>query len=153
MGFDIKPMSVDEMTLALDRISRFKFPETKLKRVYVETICAHYIKSKGKKSEIENIDNKMLALMFTEIWNYSVKYNFGTVDNDFSLNKHFVEEEKKCYVLDKNILDLMPVSADFRTLINNIKNVPNNFENYKTPKKIVLTEGITEEILLPEFWI
>ena len=32
MGFDIKPMTIDEMTLALDRISRFKFPEDKLKR-------------------------------------------------------------------------------------------------------------------------
>ena len=146
-------MSVDEMVLALDRISRFKFPEKKLKRVYIETICSHLISPVFKKSDIEKIDNKSLTQYFTEIWNYSVKNNFGTLENDFSLNKNYIEQEKKCYFLKAEILDLMPEKADFKTLIKNIKynRIPNGFDNYKTPKKIILTEGITEEILLPEF--
>ena len=151
MGFDIKPMSVSEMSLALDRISRFKFPEDKLKRVYVETVCSHYIKSKGKKQEIEKLDYKLLTEMFTEIWNFSVEYNFGNKSDDYSLNKNYIEEEKKCYNLSAQIQKLMPAEVDFKTLLKNIKNIPNKFDNYKTPVKIVLTEGITEEFLLPEF--
>ena len=71
----VKPMSVYDMTLALDRISRFKFPEKKLKRVYIETICAHLISPSFKKTDIEKFDNKSLSQLFCEIWNYSVKEN------------------------------------------------------------------------------
>ena len=149
----IKPLSIPEMVLALDRISRFKYPENKLKRVYTETVCSHLLSPAFKKSDIEKFDNKSLSRYFTEIWNYSVENNFGTIDDDFSLNKNYIEQEKKCYVISNEILDLMPQKADFKTLLKNIKHnkIPNNFDNFKTPLKIVLTEGITEEILLPEF--
>lgn len=148
----IKPMTTDEMILALDRISRFKFPPDKLKRVYVETICSHFLKS-DKKNNIYALENKILCEAFTKIWNYSVKNNFNNISDDFSLNKSYINEEKKCYFLSKYDLDLMPQKTDFQTLINNIdKNkIPNNFSNYQTPRKIILTEGVTEEILLPEF--
>ena len=150
---NIKSMSINEMILALDRISRFKFPDKKLKRVYIETICTHLISPALKKADIENFDNNNLAKYFTDIWNFSIKNNFGNTYKDFSLNKNYIEQEEKCYFLNSEILDLMPKEADFKTLINNLKScqIPNNFDNYKTPQKIVLTEGITEEILLPEF--
>lgn len=146
-------MTVNEMILALDRISRFKFPKDKLKRVYVETICSNIIGGSSKKSEIFNFENKILCEIFTEIWNFSVENNFTSCSKDFSLNKNYIREEKKCYVINKTDLDLMPKECDFSTLIKNIdKNkIPNNFDKYKTPKKIVLTEGVTEEILMPEF--
>ena len=146
-------MSVDEMILALDRISRFKFPEKKLKRVYIETICSHLISPSLKKTDIEKFDNKSLTQYFTDIWNYSVENNFGKLNTDYTLNKNYVEQEKACYITNKELLDLMPKNADFKTLINNIPSnkIPSNFKDYKTPQKIVLTEGITEEILLPEF--
>ena len=147
----IKPMTVDEMILALDRISRFKFPEKKLKRVYVETICSNLISPSLKKVDIEKFDNKSLSELFCEIWNYSISFNFKTSNKNYELNKNYIEQEKKCYFLTKDIIDLMPKTADFLTLVNNIKKVPNNFNDYKTPQKIVLTEGITEEILLPKF--
>ncbi|MBQ7450640.1 ATP-dependent endonuclease [bacterium] len=147
----LKPLSVDEMILALDRISRFKYPEKKLKRVYIETICSHLISPAFKKSDIEKFDNKSLTKYFTKIWNYSIEKNFGTLENDFSLNKNYIEQEKKCYFINREIMDLMPEKVDFKTLIENIKCVPNNFRNYKTPKKVVLTEGATEEIIMPEF--
>ena len=148
----IKPMSVGEMILALDRISRFKFPSEKLKRVYVETICSHILKS-DKKEDVYNLENKILVENFTKIWNYSIEKNFSSFRNDFSLNENYINEEKKCYVLSRADIDLMPNNCDFSTLINNIKKseIPNNFYAYKTPRKIVLTEGVTEEILLPEF--
>ena len=150
---NIKPMSVSEMVLALDRISRFKFPVKKLKRVYTETITGHLISPAFKKSDIEKFDNKSLKEYFTKIWNYSVENNFCTINNDFSLNRNYIEQEKLCYFFNNEITDLMPDKVDFKTLIENIsKNkIPNNFNNYKTPQKIVLTEGITEEIVLPEF--
>ena len=149
----IKPMPKSEMILALDRISRFKFPEKKLKRVYIETICAHSIPLKEKKTDIELWDNKALADKFTEIWNYSVKENFKELNQDFSLNKKYIFQENACYLLNKTILELMPEKADFKTLIKNLnKNeIPNNFNDYSTPKKIVLTEGVTEVTVLPEF--
>ena len=144
-------MTKEEMILALDRISRFKYPEKKLKRVYVETICAHLISNNLKKSDVEIFNNSVLTDKFTEIWNYSIEYNYKTLNNDYSLNENYINEEKKCYKLNDEILDLMPKLADFKTLVLNIKDIPNNFDNYKTPRKIVLTEGVTEEILLPEF--
>lgn len=146
-------MSVYEMILSLDRISRFKLPEQKLKRVYVETICAHLIKPSLKKDDILTFDNQTLADYFELIWNFSIKENFNELNDDFTLNDNFINEEKKCYVLDKSQLQLFPKTADFKTLINNIKKsqIPNNFPDYKTPVKIVLTEGVTEEIVLPEF--
>lgn len=147
----IKSMDIAQMVLALDRISRFKFPEKKLKRVYVETICAHLISPSFKKTDIEKFDYESLTQLFTEIWNYSIFQNFDETSNNYDLNKKYVDEEKKCYKLSSEILNLMPNKVDFYTLVKNIKNVPNNFDNYKTPQKIVLTEGITEEILMPVF--
>ncbi len=149
----IKPMNINEMILALDRISRFKFPEKKLKRVYIETICSHLISPSFKKSDVEKFDNKSLKDYFTQIWNNSIESNFGILSNENKLNINYIEQEKKCYQLSKEILNLMPDNADFETLINNIKKIqiPNEFNEYKTPKKVVLTEGITEEILLPVF--
>ena len=99
---NIKPMTVSEMILALDRISRFKFPEKKLKRVYIETICSHLISPAFKKSDIEKFDNKSLTTYFTEIWNYSIKKNFSKINCDFSINKKYIEQEKKCYILSNN---------------------------------------------------
>ena len=113
----LKPLSVDEMILALDRISRFKYPEKKLKRVYIETICSHLISPAFKKSDIEKFDNKSLTKYFTKIWNYSIEKNFGTLENDFSLNKNYIEQEKKCYFINREIMDLMPEKVDFKTLI------------------------------------
>ena len=136
----IKSMDIAQMVLALDRISRFKFPEKKLKRVYVETICAHLISPSFKKTDIEKFDYKSLTQLFTEIWNYSIFQNFDETSNNYDLNKKYVDEEKKCYKLSSEILNLMPNKVDFYTLVKNIKNVPNNFDNYKTPKKIFFTE-------------
>ena len=152
-NLSIKPMSVDEMILALDRISRFKFPKDKLKRVYVETVCSNIIGGSNKKTQIFNLENKMLCELFTEIWNFSIETNFKSSNKNFSLNKNYIEEEKKCYYTDKADLDLMPIECDFSTLIKKIEKskIPNNFDKYKTPRKIVLTEGVTEEILMPEF--
>ena len=145
-------MSKDEMILALDRISRFKFPEKKLKRVYIETICAHLLPA-YKKNDIQTLNNQRLTEIFTNVWNYSVFYNFKKTEEDFSLNENYINEEKKCYQLTCEILSLMPEGCDFKTLLENTekKYIPNNFLNYKTPSKIVLTEGVTEEILIPEF--
>lgn len=151
MDNKIKFMTIPEMSLALDRLTRFKYPETKLKRVYLETICAHSIKPAYKKNDLENITNKELKTLFEKIWNESIIHNFGGISKDNALNKTFAAEEKKCYVLTKEQIDLYPMQADFKTLTDNLKKIPNNFLNYKTPTKIVLTEGVTEEILLPEF--
>ena len=146
-------MAISTPTKVKKAVVKVRVDEKKLKRVYTETVCAHLISPAFKKSDVEKFDNKSLTKYFTEIWNYSIKTNFCTIENDFTLNKNYIEQEKKCYFLSKEILELMPENADFKTLLNNIgqNRIPNNFNNYKTPQKIVLTEGITEEILLPEF--
>lgn len=147
----IKPLTIDEMVLALDRISRFKYPEKKLKRVYIETICSNLIIQNIKKTDIELMNNSELINLFTKIWNFSILHNFKETTKDINLNKNYYQEENRCYFLSDEINDLMPMEADFNTLVNNVDNVPNDFINYSTPRKIVLTEGVTEEILLPVF--
>lgn len=171
-----KYLTFDELVINLDRLSRFKNPEESFSRVFSEIIFKCLITPKYSKNEIENLDPKIIANIVQKIWNGSVEKNlkFKTKITNNILKTHInnsfknYDERTKIYIstklniepiLKKINYDSAPTNLKFLIkAINleekNYKNFENIRQNFKLKfpvKKLLIVEGITEEILLPVF--
>ena len=52
----IKPLSISQIIISIDRLTRFKPTKEKYLRVFKDLLSSNLIEPKFKKSEIENID-------------------------------------------------------------------------------------------------
>ncbi len=169
-----KLLSVDELIINLDRLSRFKLPEDVFPRVFYNIIFKHLISPKYSKQEIEALDAYTISKIVKTIWNESVKHHFNIVKRDknkinlikFLVNASFKNTEARTKVLINTDLIISPILD-----IINYDSAPYNLKflikadktafNYdilrkkfslKFPiRKLLIVEGITEEILLPVF--
>ena len=80
-------LSFQELLLALDRLTRFKFPEISFYRVFSDVLCKHLLEPKLTKSQIFDLDIDNLKSFFEIIWNSSVKNLCNSVCNNTSLNE------------------------------------------------------------------
>lgn len=174
----IKPMSIEELILAIDRLTRFKPPEIKYNRVFREIIAKHLISPKIGFKEYERLEEQDICTIIETIFNNSIKkLTNKTIEN--SLYKLVFEMENNLYEINSSTKMLMQAKIPYETILqlytptnanaqNNLcKNLKilNEFLKEKTAlkkirkkhktmfpiEKIVLAEGITEEILLPKF--
>jgi hypothetical protein len=168
------PISKDDLILSLDRLTRFKYPENSYYRVITTIICK-YLKSPSlSKNDVYSIDVSLLKQLFTKIWNDSV-FNYSPVSNtDYNLNKFLLNEIQSTYILSDDLKRLVDLDIDIISvlgLLDTKRNLPINLRRLIVIKdhlqdavelrkkhalrfpveKVVLCEGITEEILLPEF--
>ena len=165
----IKPMSAGEMTLAIDRLTRFKFPEEKYNRVFREIISKHLICPKISFKEYSKLPAKEITNFIELIFAHSL--NTETIED--SLGKFVYELETNLYKIDANTENLIKTKIPYEKIISlnmsnelcqNLKLLQKIYtesgdsfdirKKYKTKfplEKIVLAEGITEEILLPKF--
>lgn len=173
-----KLLSFDDIVISLDRLTRFKNPEIKYRRVFYDIILKHLIFPSVSKHKLDEFPASFLVDTVTEIWNKSVENIFGKSDEDcFSLKQY---DEIQYNISDSYILELMNSCLKIAPVLKNIdeKNLPKNIlflkklffqysknadiaqlgdkirHEYQTlfpVKKLILTEGITEEILLPKF--
>jgi len=167
----IKPLTKEQIIIALDRLTRFKDTETKYLRVFKDIILNNLISPKFKKNCLDKISYEEIKNYAEQIINYSL-YNLGIKNsNDFSINQKIKEYENSIFNLDENTQILLSGKIDYKAALSLFdKNMPLNLKwlkslsceeniinarekhNLRFPiEKIVLTEGITEEILLPEF--
>ena len=51
-----KPLNIEQIMISVDRLTRFKDPETKYLRVFKDIICSHLISPKYKKTDLDNFD-------------------------------------------------------------------------------------------------
>ena len=171
------PISQENLVLSLDRLTRFKYPETKYYRVFTDILCKYLLYPKLTKKEIQNLEPSVLKSFIEVIWNDSVYKYTGKISFDTNLNDIVKQDVFDNYNISdavktlvetnlniSGVLSLLKESADYSDLPINLKYLlkiqENNIDrtvlrekfNLLFPiEKVVLCEGITEEILLPEF--
>lgn len=159
----IKPLTKEQLIISTDRLTRFKHPEVKYLRVFKEIILNNLIEPKFKKSEFDNQSYETIKNFAQEIINYSSE-KLSSVKPDYLINKKLSEYENSLFNLDVDAQKLIDNKINYSALIEILPNdLSDNLkflkslssnEEYKGMfpiKKLILCEGITEEILLPEF--
>lgn len=167
----VKPLTKEQLTISIDRLTRFKNPEVKYLRVFGELITNNLIQPKYKKSDIEKMDSEEVKNLAELIINYSLE-NFGLPkDEDYIINQRLYDYEKSVYIISENIEKFLKNKINYKAFVTLIdENSPKNLkwlkalgspmdikqERFKNSlrfpvEKVVIAEGATEETLLPEF--
>ena len=148
----IKPLTKEQIIISVDRLTRFKEPEIKYLRVFKEIILSNLVEPKFKKSELDNMSYDKLRDYAVSVINFSL----GEESSDLSINKKISDYENSVFKISENAQVLL----DNRINYNKINEIlpPHSsplpwgeVKNFSFIKKILLCEGITEEILLPKF--
>lgn len=158
----IKPLTIQQLTISVDRLTRFKEPEIKYLRVFKDIITNNLIEPKLKKQELDNMDYDELKSIAESIINSSFNEN----NNDFLINQRLYDYENSLFNLNENTKKLLKNKINYKKIVEILpENIPNNLKWLKTLanqtpieqrfgypiQTIILCEGITEEILLPKF--
>lgn len=174
----IKPLTKEQLVISLDRLTRFKPTEEKYLRVFKDLIISNLIAPKFKKKELDLIPYEELRNFAQEVINFSIqelksRLGLPAQQQEAQINKKILEYEKSVFKFDKNVETLLDNNIDYISAIKMISsstNLPRNLKwlislsknvdsieeranfGLKFPiSKLVLVEGITEEILLPKF--
>lgn len=149
--------------ISLDRLTRFKPVSEKYKRVFDDILNKHLIFEGIKLSDIEEDEKIKLAV---EIFNSS----FDS-PSDYKINEILKKDEEEIFNLTKEDKIYLDSKIDFEKGLElfSLEELPLNLKRLKLQKddeskrvrenfstlypisKVVLVEGITEEILLIEF--
>lgn len=168
----IKSLTKSQILISIDRLTRFKSTEDKYLRVFRDVIISNLISPKFKKNQLDAMPYERLKNYAEEILNFSINYlNFGLSD-DLTINKKLIKYENSVFKFDKNVQVLLENRIDYKSALKlfvydelplNLKwlslmdkdnpIIQERINNaLKFPiEKIIITEGITEEILLPKF--
>lgn len=167
----IKPLTEEQIIISIDRLTRFKYPEVKYLRVFKDIISSNLIAPKYKKSELDEMDYSEIRDLAQEIINYSLECQNLKVENDLSVNKTLKYYENTVFYLDTNAIKFLDNEINFQACYPLIKKSESlnlkwlceiieksdvisarQEKGLRFPvEKVVIAEGITEEILLPEF--
>ena len=166
--FKIKPLTKEQLVISFDRLTRFKNTETKYLRVFTDIITHNLIYPKYSKSELENADCSFLRDMAEKIINFSLG---DSKKPDLRINKKISEYEKSVFKFTPKTEKLLDNSINYSSFLELIGNTPvknlqwlkelthdNDMRDVRRKKSlhfpieaVILAEGATEEILLPEF--
>jgi len=171
----IKAMTLDEMLLAIDRLTRFKFPEEKYNRVFREIISKYVIVPKIGFKDYEKLGERDICEIVEQVFSYSISF-FSSTQSNCELYKQVISFDKLLFKVQEQTLKLMNAKIPYEDILNiavsenknlyckNLKFLNCLLEKkeavndirflHKTLypiEKVVLAEGITEEILLPKF--
>ena len=75
----IKPMTREQIIIAIDRLTRFKPTIDKYLRVFKETILNNLITPNFKKKDLEEMSFLEISNLATEIFNYSLNELNGNI--------------------------------------------------------------------------
>lgn len=158
----IKPLTKEQLIISVDRLTRFKETETKYLRVFKDIIINNLIEPKIKKHELDEMDYSELTKLAQEIINSSVPQEV----NDLYINQKLYEYENSIFNINDASQTLLKNQINYTAIVKLLPTeLPNNLKWFKTispnttqnsdfgypVKKVLLCEGITEEILLPGF--
>ena len=163
-----KPLTENQIIISIDRLTRFKSTEEKYLRVFKDILVSNLIEPKFKKQDLEHLDYCTIRDLAVEIFNKSLKEDNT---NDLSLNMKLKAYENSTFVNDKNVDILLDNSLDYVSALKLLKgdkpinlewlnSLRENTDMYRMREEkglqypvslVVIVEGITEEILLPQF--
>jgi hypothetical protein len=167
----IKPLTKEQLLISIDRLTRFKEPETKYVRVFCDVLSNNLIIPKFKKHDLENMDYSELKNLAEFVINNSIEALGLNIDNDFTINERILEYEKSVFKVSKNVEKLIKNKIKYSAILPFIdeksaknlrwlkclrasQNIEQNRHEHSLRfpiSKIVIAEGATEEVLLPEF--
>ena len=163
-----KPLTENQIIISIDRLTRFKSTEEKYLRVFKDILVSNLIEPKFKKQDLEHLDYRTIRDLAVEIFNKSLKEDNT---NDLSLNLKLKAYENSTFVNDKNVDILLDNSLDYVSVLKLLQvdkpinlewlnSLRENTDMYRMREEkglqypvslVVIVEGITEEILLPQF--
>ncbi len=158
--FKIKELSLSQIIISVDRLTRFKETEEKYLRVFKDIIASNLIYPKFKKCEIENLPYEDICTLINKIFEFSLKKTRN--DTNLSINKKLASYENFLFKNSSKTQALLDNTINYDAIIPKfgkdlpynlrwLKNLKKNINIDFPIKKIVIAEGITEEILLPVF--
>ena len=166
----IKPLTKEQIIISIDRLTRFKNPEIKYLRVFKDIVVHNLLNPNFSKSELDEMDYGVLKEYAQSVFNFSVKSLFSQISEDNLINKKLFEYENNIFKTNENIKKLLDNNIDYKNCLQLInEKSPANLQwlkeltsedikkarqskSFKFPiEKVVLVEGATEELLLPEF--
>lgn len=170
-----KYMTIEELSISLDRLSRFKLPEESYFRVFSSILQKCLIEPRYTKTEIDSLPANVLSSLVKKIWNSSVEYLFGKNNDENKINLLKLLVTETFEIIDERTKKLINTNLKINNILNsfNYESAPLNIKflinvkeaktkdemlflskKYKLlfpVKKLIIVEGITEEILLPVF--
>ena len=167
--FKIKPLTKDQIIISIDRLTRFKHPEEKYLRVFKDILVSNLISPKFKRVELDEMSYCDLRDYAQKIINYSLKELGYDDPSDYEINEKILINEDKTFIINsktkallenninyqacvKLIGDDSPVNLLWLKSLTKSSTMTRERDGLRYPlEKIVISEGITEEILLPKF--
>lgn len=167
-------ISKNDLILSLDRLTRFKYPDFKYYRVFNDILSKYLLQPKLNKAKLERLDIDTYRKYVEKIWNESVKHHCKNVSGTTIINELIKEEEFSSFNLSEETKSLISANLNYDDVLSLIRKdsaVRTNlkrlliYKDLKSDKKalrekyflkfpiekVLLCEGITEEILLPGF--
>lgn len=162
-----KPLTEQQIIISIDRLTRFKATEEKYLRVFKDIILSNLISPAVKKAELDTMNYIELRNLAETIFNASLPENSG----DYTINQRLQQYENSIYHNSDEVQALLENKLNYKSAlqlqeisrplnIRWLKHIAENLtleeirEKYSTRfpiSKVILAEGITEEILLPKF--
>lgn len=165
-----KKLTDKQIIISIDRLTRFKSTEEKYLRVFKDIVSSSLLEPVLKKKDLEALDYAELRDIATEIFNSSLQEK----SEDYFINDVLRDYENAVFNNSEEVQNLLNNKLNYVSALALVKSeAPKNLRWLKriSPKmslldvrqeyatrypisKIVLAEGITEEILLPKFgWL
>ena len=170
-----KNLTKEQLLISIDRLTRFKNTKEKYLRVFSDIILSNLVEPVYKKSELLNLDTKEITNISEEIINsslYSIfNKTFDEIKNSNHINLVLKEYENSVFINDEDTQSFLNNNINYNLVIQLVdESCPINLRWLKLIKtdsnlvklrqeqgvkfpiqKVLLVEGITEEILLPAF--
>ena len=166
-----KILSKEQLIISFDRLTRFKPVKDKYFRVFTDIITSNLIEPKLKKSELIKLSPEKITNYAEEIINESLKSCSEKAKSKINLNETIKEYENSVFLNDKDTLAYLdnkieydyfiklidescPINLRWLKIISgggNLKNLRSRHGLKYPVQKVLLVEGLTEEILLPAF--
>ena len=162
-----RKLEKEQIIISLDRLTRFKPTKEKYLRVFCDIILSNLIEPSIKKSELLSMNVNKIRDIAQEIFNASIIRS----KTDFKINEKLKEYENSVFYNDYETQELLNNNIDFYNALdyidddsvinlkwlknlaitqNNVKDRENLLLKFPI-EKVILVEGLTEEILLPAF--
>ena len=162
-----KKLTKEQIIISLDRLTRFKYTKEKYFRVFTDIILSNLIEPKIKKCELLAMDACDIKNIAEEIFNGSLNKN----SNNYVINEKLKKYENSVFVNDDYAQKFLDNKINYYDAIDLIEeDISVNLKWLKSLKedwvqkaarethclkfpieKVILVEGLTEEILLPAF--
>ncbi len=162
-----KSLTNQQIIISIDRLTRFKYTEDKYLRVFKDIIISNLINPIIKKSELDSMDYDEIKNIAETIFNDSLPKS----DGDYTINFRLKENENNIYNLSDEAQKLLNNKLNYKSALKiqeinkpinlrwlkhlsenlTLKDIRKKYSTRYPISKVILAEGITEEILLPKF--